>query len=91
MFRWISQARNLGLIYRLLRLNRVAKPVLLNIINPIFSKINFSGLGGACPSHKAKLGKILTLLKKKIANKSVLFLQISNRPIEQPLCAELVN
>ena len=60
------QAHDLGLIYRLLRLNRVAKPVLLNIINPIFSKINFSGLGGACPSHKAKLGKILTLLKKNL-------------------------
>ena len=39
--------------------------------------MNFSGFGGACPSHKAKLGKILTLMKKKIANKSVLFLLVT--------------
>ena len=76
MFRRIYQAQDLRLIYRLLRLNRVSKPVLLNIINPIFSKNNFSGLGGACPSQKAKLGKILTLLKKS-AKKSVLFLLVT--------------
>ena len=39
--RRISQAHNLGLIYRLLRWNGVAKTVLLNTINPILEKIYF--------------------------------------------------
>jgi hypothetical protein len=40
--RRISQAQELGFIYRLLRWNRVAKPVLLNTINAIFDDIFFS-------------------------------------------------
>ena len=35
----ISQAHDLGLIYRLLRWKRVTNPVLLNTINPIYEKI----------------------------------------------------
>ena len=42
----MSQPHNLGLIYGLLRWNRVVKPVLLNTINPIFANIFFAPKGG---------------------------------------------
>ena len=41
----ISQPHDLGLTYRLLHWNGVAKPVLLNIINPLFDNIFFRPKG----------------------------------------------
>ena len=60
----ISPLHELRSNYRLLRYDRRAKPVILSIITLNLKTETFSGLGEACPSHKAKLGKILTFLKK---------------------------